>query len=156
MSTNQIIDDLPREELPDVISSLPVESGLIPIGVDIKFDFATGDIPFGMDLRLTNGVDVVRQWVMAALITTRDSEDIYSPEFGSTIRPQQATGIDELSAPRVLPTLIHDALIVHDRIVSVSNFSVTPTTFDDEATIVAFDVTMDDGTIIPFPEVVVT
>ena len=156
MSTNEIISDLPRDELPEVISPSTIDSGVRPIGVDIKFDFATGDIPFGRDLRLATGVDVVRQWVMAALITSRDSEVLYSSEFGSTIRNQQAIGLDELNAPTILPTLVHDALIVHDRIVSVANFSVTPTSFDEEAVVVAFDVVMDDGTIIPFPEVVVT
>lgn len=127
-----------------------------PIGVDIKFDFEKGDVAGGVGGSLARSHDVVRQWVMASLLTSRETETIYSSVFGSTLREQQAGGLSVLNMGSILPNIIHDALISHDRIRAISNIAVDPTTFDSETITVSFVVLMDDGSSIDFPRVEVT
>ena len=104
-----------------------------PFGRSWRFDFVAGQfVKNGLAPQVTYELDSLIVWVEKTLRTDRYAHPIYSDEYGIEgpfdIVGQQAD--EELLA--AYQDAISTALLVHDRIVSVEDFSFTQDPFEEE------------------------
>jgi hypothetical protein len=97
-----------------------------PIGYGWAFDFATGQlVRHGLAPAVVTGESQIRMWIEKTLRTARFAHGIYSDNYGVDF-PEDLIGqpFNSLLAGQ-LSTAIEDALLVHDRIRQVKDFTFT-------------------------------
>lgn len=120
-----------------------------PYGVDIMFDFVTGDLvltPSG-DFRYTDERRGLEQWISATLLTPKGEDLIYSYEYGTTL--SDIVGHEEdMHLTTSFRAEIERALMQHDRIDDLHAFEVVQ--HGDGHYHILFDVITDDSSVVTF------
>lgn len=114
-----------------------------PFGRSWAFDFSTGQfIRHGAAPAETFGLETLKQWAQNALLTRRFAHLIYSDAFGLELD-------DDLIGSALTPitqadytAAVVEALLVHDRIASVDDFTFTHDP-DEDFVVVNFTITTD-------------
>ena len=123
---------------------------LRPVGTDIAFNFETGEVVSSSgDLQTVSGMRTVAQWVMGALLTEQGSVPSFPANYGSQVK----TRIGAMRDENELQQIVVRAATQHNRVSSVSNFTVDRSSGDPETTTVAFTVNLDWGESITFRKV---
>jgi hypothetical protein len=147
-----IPDDSPLGVDPELIDTIgnvadPEEEELIPLGRGWSFDFERGQFNrHGAAPAVVTEIDNLRIWIEKALRTHRGAHPIYSTSFGTDM-PHQ--GIGQQFTPEavgMLSTAIESALLAHDRIEEVTDFTFTGSE-DSEVLFVDFTVIVDNEEI---------
>ena len=119
------------------------QAASIPFGRSWRFDFIAGQfIKDGQAPKITYELDSLVVWVEKCLRTSRYAHEIYSDDFGIE-GPFDVIGMqanDEVLG--AYQDAITEALLVHDRITAVEDFSFTQDPFD-EAVFASFTVILD-------------
>lgn len=131
---------------PDTYSSTPPSdfiSAEEPFGIDIAYDFSTGDVKgtVGGNLNVVDETVALIQWCAFALLTRRGEYLIYGEDFGGTIH-ELLGQLPEDQMRTEIPTRVREALLVHERIIDVKNFRFA--TLPSGTLEVTFDVVTDD------------
>jgi Protein of unknown function (DUF2634) len=115
----------------------------LPLGRAWRFDFTTGQfIRDGLAPKVTYELDSLIVWIEKTLRTARYAHPIYSDDYGME-DPYSVVGMQ--ANEELLTTFqdaIAEALLVHDRITNVENFSFNQDPFD-EGLYASFTVTLD-------------
>jgi hypothetical protein len=135
------LDTLQAENAPGTLTT-----DRVPLGVDLGFDSLTGDFEFtsGGDLKIVNEEKALHQWLVVALITPRNQDIIYSYVFGSQISELLGAGFVVESLVTEATQYISEAILIHDRILSVENFEYQEASGLSEALTFFFDVVTDE------------
>lgn len=140
-ATEAVVDTLEIAPLPDE------ETGST-IGRGWAFDFSTGQFKrHGDSPAVLKDEDQIKAWIEKTMYTARFAHPIYSDDYG-------VEGLNDLIAreePGVAATLadsISEALLVHDRIETVTDFYFNRL---DEALEVTFVVNLTNGTNFEVP-----
>lgn len=135
------------------------EDAPVPFGRSWDFDWEAGQFRrVGQSPAEVTGFDTLGQWCEAALHSARFAHPIFSDEFGME-EPDDVIGeFPDGEAIADWQRSLVDALMVHDRVTSVENVSLTwdPTTgiltvdsldvvTDDEETLTVADITLQAG-----------
>ncbi|MDP5275699.1 DUF2634 domain-containing protein [Chengkuizengella axinellae] len=104
-----------------------------------KFDFDTGEIKGNID-----GMEAIKQFVRKALSTPRFRYLIYTNQYGSELEDLIGQNIPDELVDAEVPRLIEEAISYDDRILAVSNFSISR---KGDALYATFEVDTVDGTI---------
>lgn len=128
-----------------------------PFGVSWRFDYDVGRfVRAGTSPARVAGTDALIEWCMTALHTARFAHPIFSEDFGMEA-PNDMLGDavgDEAEADYV--SRIRDALLVHDRIVEVTDFEIE---FDPASGVLyihTFTVVTDEEERVPFSNVTIS
>lgn len=116
----------------------------VPLGRSWRFDFTTGQfIRDGSVPKVVYELDSLIMWIEKALRTARQAHPIYADEYGMDppydLIGQQITGEEELSAYQ---EAVEAALLYHDRIIAVEDFSFSQDP-SDETLYASFSVQID-------------
>lgn len=116
----------------------------LPFGRTWAFDFETGQfLRHGTAPAVVNELDGLRVWIEKTLRTARGAHPIYSENYGTDF-PYEGIGEPfSAEAVGVLTTAISEALLVHDRILDVTEFTFTGDLSSD-VLFVNFRVLVDD------------
>lgn len=134
-----------------VVSAPPEPFGRTPL-----FDFEEGRyVRAGGSPVWVTGLRALEQWCLMAIHTARYAHPVFSARFGMD-RPESPIGVVDVQEEMSdWGERLRDALLVHDRIVSVENYSAF---FDAPSQVVyfSFDVVTDEEerlafTAVPLP-----
>lgn len=118
------------------------------VGRGWAFDFATGQFARqGASPAVVSGENQLKSWIEKTLYTSRFAHPIYTSEYGTEGLVDIIGKLHEPGSEHTIEIAVRDALIVHDRITNVTDFSFAPV---GESLEIGFTVVLDDGTTVPF------
>ena len=119
---------------------------VVPIGRTWAFDFNTGEFEMaigGSPKKLQDDdVRILQQWIRRALTTERLAYILYPANFGVELAPVLSGALRGPAGAIHIISTVKDALLVHDRIVSVTDVKVTE---EDSTISISANVHMDRG-----------
>lgn len=98
-----------------------------PLGVDLSFDFLTGDFVLSRDADLsvtTTELQALRQWAIVALLTPASEDLIFPVEFGSEMTALIGLGLPDDEFTDEVRRTLREAMLVHERIAAVHPLEV--------------------------------
>jgi hypothetical protein len=103
----------------------------------------------GLGPIITTGLHTLEQWIYKCLITDRGAHPIHPSGYGM-VRPFDVVSDPMAGVPyESLDSRVTDALVYHPRIKDVRNFEVIDSDPDEDFIGIAFDVILDDESVIP-------
>lgn len=130
------------------INPTPAEPATVAIGRGWAFDFGKGQFArHGTSPAEVSGQQQIQTWIEKTIYTARFAHPIYSSEYG-TENLVDIIGSQDPGVYGSISQAITDALLVHDHIASVGDFTFTP---EGEHLFVDFSVTLTNGSAIDVP-----
>ncbi len=99
---------------------------------------------------LIDGKQSIEQAIVKILNTDRFAYEIYNDQYGNEL--QSLIGKDYLFVKNDIKRIIEEALLVDDRIVSVSNFTIDETNIEKDVLTVSFTVVTDSEELVVINE----
>lgn len=153
----------PADELAASAAGAVAEAGEItpeadpapaPFGRTWVFDFETGRfVRSGTSPLPTTGFGALEQWILMAVHTARFAHSVFSDDFGME-EPEK--GIGELRSGEMIADYeqrLREAVLVHDRVTALENFTASYNPIEGVLTITYFEVVTDEGEVIPMTDI---
>lgn len=140
-----------REDPPSIETAGP-----IPFGVSWAFDWEAGRFKrHGQSPVRVTGLDALREWCMMAVNSTRFAHGVFSDRFGMD-DPNELIGgglgeDDDIASDA--EEKIREALMIHDRIVDVTEFDIEWNPVEGILYLHSFTAVTDEADELPFADI---
>lgn len=123
----------------------PTEEEVMPFGRSWAFDYEERHfVRTGSGATQTFGIESLEQWCLMAMNSTRFAHDVFSEAFGVESLDDMIGTVMASELASEFEARLRDALLVHDRIVAIEDFTVEYEPTEDSLYVQNFTVVTDE------------